>query len=315
MSGVNIVATGRALPKRVIDNDELSTFVDTSDEWIYSRTGIKNRYKCEEETCTSLATEAARKAFEKAKEKEKIDEDSIGAVIVATTTSDNAFPSTACMVAKNLGFSETLMAFDISAACSGFVYGLEIARGLLENSKKKYALVIGSEKLSKILNYEDRATCVLFGDGAGAAVIKLDNSKFVHEAYAEGNFEGLHCDGVRGKDMYLHMDGKAVFKSAVKAFDMAIKDALHDADMTISEIDHVICHQANVRIINHVAKKYKEDAEKFYINIDKYANTSAASIPIALDEMFEKNLIKKGQKLLVVAFGAGFTWSSAIITA
>ncbi|SER91838.1 beta-ketoacyl-ACP synthase III [Lachnobacterium bovis] len=315
MKGINIVSTGRCLPEKVIDNDTLSTFVDTSDEWIYTRTGIKMRHKCEEESNTFLACGAAKEALKKAKVKENIDENDIGVVIVATTTGDNAFPSTACMVAKELGLSNEIIAFDISAACSGFVYGLEIVRGLLINSPKKYGLLIGSEQISKILNYEDRTTCVLFGDGAGAALIKLDDSLYVHKAYADGNFEGLNCTGVGKKDNYLHMDGKAVFKAAVTAFDQAIKDALDEKNLTLDDIDHVVCHQANVRIINHVANKHKESKDKFYVNIDRYANTSAASIPIALDELYENNKIKKGQKVLLVAFGAGFTWSSAIYTA
>lgn len=315
LKGINIVSTGRCLPEKVIDNDTLSTFVDTSDEWIYTRTGIKMRYKCEEEDNTFLATNAAKKALDRAKEKDNIDENDIGAVIVATTTSDNAFPSTACMVAKSLGLSQEIIAFDMSAACSGFVYGLEIMRGLLTNSSKKYGLLIGSEQISKIMDYNDRTTCVLFGDGAGAAVIKLDESLYVHKAYASGNFKGLNCSGVGKDNNYLHMDGKAVFKAAVTAFDQAIKDALEEANLTLEDIDHVVCHQANVRIINHVANKHKESKDKFYVNIDRYANTSAASIPIALDELYENNKIKKGQKVLLVAFGAGFTWSSAIYTA
>lgn len=310
MQGIQIIGTGRALPDKVVSNEELCKLVDSSDEWIRSRTGISQRYVCAGETCVSLATEAAKKAINC----RNIDIDDIGVVLVATSTADTAFPSTACMVKNNLGLPEDVMSFDISAACSGFLYGLEICRGLLLAGKKKYALVIGSEHLSKLMDYEDRASAVLFGDGAGAALIALEDTIYYHKAWSDGNAEVLWCHGP-GKDPgVLHMQGNKVFRFAVNALMDAIVSILDEANMTIDDIDYVVCHQANIRIIEHVMKKYPGYEDKFYINIERYGNTSAASIPIALDEMIEKGLIGDGKKVLCVGFGAGLTWSSGIIT-
>lgn len=309
MQGIRIVATGRALPVRAVTNDELSKTVDTSDEWIRTRTGIRQRYICERESCRSLAVEAAKKAVAKA----GISPNEIGAVVVATTTSDYAFPSTACMVQKELGLGEEVMAFDMNAACSGFLYGLHICRGLLFTGKKKYALLIGSEQMSRITDYTDRSTCVLFGDGAGAAILEKSGGLFFHRAWSKGNDEALSCRGTGFSDAYIKMDGSSVFRFAVKVIPEGIDAVLSDAGLTIEDIDYVVCHQANERIIDHVSRKYNAGKEKFYVNIGRYANTSAASIPIALDEMAEKELLKKGMKIICVGFGAGFTWSSALI--
>ena len=206
------------------------------------------------------------------------------------------------------------MAFDLAAACSGFLYGLEVCRGLLTDSRKKYVLLIGSEQLSKITDYTDRQTCILFGDGAGAAVLRLDDSLYVHRAWSRGSSESLYCEGVGTDGAKLKMDGLEVFRFAVRAFTQGMEEVLMEADVRLEEVDHVICHQANRRIIEHVMKKYPGQERKFYINIEHYGNTSAASIPIALDEMREKGMLKEGMRVLAVGFGAGFTWSGALFT-
>lgn len=310
MQGIKIVATGRALPQRIVTNEELSRQVDTTDEWIRTRTGIGQRYICEEETCTSLAIRAAGKAMEKA----GIGKEQVEAIVVATATSDLAFPSTACMVQKALGFPKELMAFDISAGCSGFLYGLGLARGLLLAGKKEYVLLIGSEQLSRIVDFSDRSTCVLFGDGAGAAVISLTDQPYAYKAWADGEAAPLFCPGVGADGARLHMEGNQVFKFAVKAIVQGVEAVLKEAGMSMEEIDFVVCHQANRRIIEHVEKKYEGAKAVFYMNMEDYANTSAASIPIALDEMGEKGLLKPGMKMICVGFGAGFTWGSALLT-
>ena len=308
MQGIKIVATGRALPQKVVTNDDLSRLVDTSDEWISTRTGIRQRYFCEEETCQSLAILAAKRAVEKA----EIDKKQIGLVIVATATGDYVFPSVACMVQNALGLETEVLAFDLSAACSGFLYGLGVCRSVLSGQDKKYALLIGSEQMSRILDMEDRSTCVLFGDGAAAAVLTLEENEFYQKAWSDGNDEVLSCKGVGYKNQHLLMEGSKVFKFAVKAIAQGIDEILEKAEKTIKDIDYVVCHQANERIIDHVSRKYK--GVTFYKNMDRYANTSAASIPIALDEMYEKGMLKEGMQIICVGFGAGFTWSSALLT-
>lgn len=308
MQGIKIVATGRALPQKVVTNNDLSRLVDTSDEWISTRTGIRQRYFCEEETCQSLAILAAKRAVEKA----EIDKKQIGLVIVATATGDYVFPSVACMVQNALGLETEVLAFDLSAACSGFLYGLGVCRSVLSGQDKKYALLIGSEQMSRILDMEDRSTCVLFGDGAAAAVLTLEENEFYQKAWSDGNDEVLSCKGVGYKNQHLLMEGSKVFKFAVKAIAQGIDEILEKAGKTIKDIDYVVCHQANERIIDHVSRKYK--GVTFYKNMDRYANTSAASIPIALDEMYEKGMLKSGMKIILVGFGAGFTWSSALLT-
>ena len=310
MKGLNIISTGSALPKKKVTNDDLRKIVDTSHEWIVTRTGICSRYICEEETCSSLAIEAARNAVDKA----GILMEDIGVVVVATATPDYAFPSVACQVQKALNLPTDTMAFDISAACSGFLYGLRVCKGLLEGNSKKYALLIGSEQMSRITDFTDRSTCVLFGDGAGAAVLELSDKQFAHKAWADGNVDVLYCNGVGQEDNKIHMEGQEVFKFAVRVIKEGIDAVLEEAGLDFEDVDYVVCHQANERIIDHVSKKYKAPEGKFYKNIKDYANTSAASIPIALDSMYENEILKKGMKIVLVGFGAGFTWSSAIIT-
>lgn len=310
MQGIHIVATAKALPKAVVSNDDLSKIVDTSDEWIRPRTGISTRYKCQEENCSILAINSAREAVRKA----GIDISDIGIVVVATSSSEYVFPSTACMVQKALGLDVNTMAFDISAACSGFIYGLEVCRSLLMTSKKRYALLVGSEQMSRLLDYTDRSTCVLFGDGAAATLLELDESLYVHKAWSDGNDNILYCKGVGYENSVIHMEGNEVFKFAVRVIKEGIDSLLDEAGMGMDDISYVVCHQANERIINYVAKKYKGYEVKFFKNISRYANTSAASVPIALEDMFSEGILENGMKIILVGFGAGFTWSSALIT-
>lgn len=315
MQGIHIIATGRALPKRIVTNDDMSRMVDTSHEWIVSRTGICQRYLCEEETTTTLALEAAQKAIREAVEEKGIRLQDIGVVVVATVTAEYNFPSTACLLQKELGLSTETMALDISAACSGFIYGLEVCRGLLlAKPQKKYALLIGSEQLSRVVDYTDRSTCILFGDGAGAAIVELDERPYAHKAWADGNKELLFCKGAGYPDSKLRMDGQEVFKFAVKVLRQGLESILTESQLGMDDVDYVICHQANRRIIEHVMKKYPGQEEKFYMNIESYGNTSGASIPIALDEMRERGLLEHGMNVIMIGFGAGLTWAAVRLT-
>lgn len=311
MEGIRIIATGKALPKRHVSNADLSQIVDTNDEWIRSRTGIEGRYQCDvtEESCITLAVAAAKNALEKA----QMDANEIGLIIVATSSADYTLPSVACMVQKELGLDEEVMSFDLSAACTGFLYGMGVARGLLHSLTKPYALVIGSEQLSRIIDYTDRGTCILFGDGAGAAIFTLDEKKFYQKSWTRGNKEALYCEGAGCEDQHVRMDGKAVFRFAVTALAQGIHTVLEENEMTMDDIDYIVCHQANMRIIDHVKKKFKGYENKFFINIEKLGNTSAASIPIALDDFYEQGLLSEGKKIICVGFGAGLTWSAALM--
>ncbi len=345
MQGVKVIATGRALPKKAVSNDDLTRIIDTNDEWIRTRTGISQRYYCEgdmlldelsskegdklyytkgEETNLTLAIEAATKAVEQAEGKSAdFDRTEIGAVVVAATSSYNSFPAMACMIQTALGLPKSTMAFDMNSACSGFVLGMDIARGLLEGGKKKYALLVGAEQLSRIIDFEDRSTCILFGDGAGAAVLELTGHDaldkdfiYAHRAWSDGENEVLHANGVGcdPKSQLMFMAGQAVFKFAVGAMGQGIRTVLKDADLTMDDINYVVPHQANARIIQNTMKKYDNAEEKFYMNIDRVGNTSTASIPMALDELNEAGKLKAGDKVLIVGFGGGLTWASAIFT-
>ena len=327
MKGIQIVSTGKALPEEIITNDDLSRIVDTNDEWITTRTGIKKRYRCTQENTTSLAVRAAYEAVEAS----GVDIAEIGAVIVATSTADNAFPSTAAIVQKELGLAENVLAFDLSSACTGFLHALNVGQALFNSTDYKYILLIGSEQMSKILDYTDRSTCVLFGDGAGAVVLKAvdNNTEDVtgalvgHERgiidsniYNDGTGASVLTGGRRfsdscSTDIFIHMDGQEVFKFAVKSVPTAIETLLHNNNMDINEVDKFILHQANVRIIESVAKRLKADKDKFPVNLNEYGNTSSASIPILLDEL--NGSLKQGEKLVLAGFGAGLSWGSILL--
>ncbi len=329
MENVQIIGTGSYLPKLIIQNDELSNFVDTSDEWIKSRTGIEERRITKGENTSSLAAKAAKDALKNA----KLNAKDIDLIIVATITPDCYFPSTACIVQEIIE-AENAICFDISAACSGFIYGLNIASQFLKNGEIKNALVIGAEALSKIIDWNDRRTCVLFGDGAEAVVLgsgKNVGIMAIHTASDGKGKEVLKCKAaplfinnemlrkkidentLEDNKGYLYMEGKEVFKFASWAIEDTIKILLDKVDLSLDDIDYYIPHQANLRIINHIVKKLKIDGDKFYTNLQKYGNTSSASIPIALDEMNKKGMLTKGKKILMVGFGAGLTWGGALV--
>ncbi len=321
---VGISGLGSCVPDNVVTNDDLSKIVDTSDEWIKTRTGIRQRRIADKNTATSdLCTEAAKRAIKDA----KIDSKDIDLILIATVTPDMAFPSTACIVQKNIG-ADNAAAFDISVGCSGFLYGLAIGSNFIATGAYKTVLVIGSEVLSKILDWEDRSTCVLFGDGAGACILqRCENGSGIlsYDLGADGASGHFLTQPAGGSRMpashetiderlhYVHMDGGEVFKFAVRAMERASLEALKKANMNLEDIDFLVPHQANIRIINSAAKRLKVPKERVYVNLDKYGNVSSASIPMALDEAYHKDLIKKDDVVLLVAFGAGLTWASVLL--
>lgn len=310
MSGIKILSTGYYAPAKVLDNFDFEKIVETSDEWIVSRTGIKKRHFADGESCVDLGYQAALKAVE------KIDKSKIGLIICATMTPDYFTPSTACLIQERLGLNDQeVMCFDLSAACSGFVYSLTVAQSLLQNLDDKYALIIGCEELSKIIDFKDRNTCVLFGDGAGAIVACKGEGIFASYSNSAGNLEALKAQaiGKDGSDHYLTMAGQEVFKFAVKVIPESINAILDKTNLTLDDIDYVVCHQANYRIIRNVYKKMKSSEDKFYMNLQEYGNTSAASIPLALGEMNEKGMLKPGDIIICVGFGGGLTWGATLI--
>ncbi|MBE6136870.1 MAG: ketoacyl-ACP synthase III [Erysipelotrichaceae bacterium] len=318
MSKLNIRGIGHYIPDTLISNDELSRIMDTSDEWITKRTGIKTRYVSSNDDTSILAFEAAKRALEDA----NITIEEIDLVICATITPDDFTPSVACKLLKYFK-TDKIMALDINAACSGFVYALNVASSLLEANGFKYALVVGAEKLSKLLDYNDRSTAILFGDGAGACVVSADENNAYFYCKAKGDTNDvLYASGVKGskplnnsccEDYYLKMNGREVYRFAVDALDDAITSILNKSQMTIEDIDYIVPHQANIRIIDQVAKQMNIPYEKVLTNLNKFGNTSAASIPLLLSEAYNENKIKKGDNVLLAGFGAGLTWASAII--
>ena len=311
MKGIHIVATGHFSPDRIITNDDLSKIVDTTDEWISARTGMKRRHFCkEEDNNVTMAVEAAKRALEKT----KIDQNEIGAVVVATFSGDYLVPSAACMIQKELELSDDIICFDLNAACSGFVFGLETIRGLLLQSEKRYGLLIGSECISRRLDMTDRGSCILFGDGAGAALIELDENRSYTSIFGcHGDPDVINCPNDAKNPGRVHMEGQATYKFAVSTVPKLIERTVEKAGIAMEDINAFICHQANARIVDAVAKHLKQPKEKFFLNLDEYANTSAASVAIALSDAMEKGFCKPGQKVLLAGFGAGKTWGAAII--
>ncbi|WP_294578241.1 beta-ketoacyl-ACP synthase III [uncultured Thomasclavelia sp.] len=310
MDGIKILSTGYYAPSKILDNFDLEKMVETSDEWIVSRTGIERRHICETEDCTQMAYLAAVKAIE------KVDKDKIGLIICATMTPDYFTPSTACLLQEKLGLNDhEVMCFDLSAACSGFVYALTTAQALLKGMPDKYALVVGSEEISKIIDFTDRNTCVLFGDGAGAVVVSNGDGMFASYCNSAGNIGALCAPAINKQDEnhFLTMAGQEVFKFAVKVIPESINAILDKTGLSFDDIDYVVCHQANYRIIRNVYKKMKADPNKFYMNLQEYGNTSAASIPLALGEMDANGLLKAGDKIICVGFGGGLTWGATLI--
>ena len=311
MKGLRICATGRALPRQIVTNDALSRRVDTSDAWIASRTGIRERrFCCGDETAASLAADAARLALERA----GADPGQLCACITATVTPDYASPSVSCLVQQRLGLPEELACFDLSAGCTGFIYALQAARGLLLQDARPYALVIGAEQLSRITDFTDRNTCVLFGDGAGAAVVTLDQVPYACTLGSRGDAAPLWIEGPGPAHPVIHMDGQAVFRFAVEALPRCVRTLLEQSALRGEEIDWFVPHQANARIVSAAARRLGLPLERFYQNMDRYGNTSAASIPIALDEMDRTGLLRTGQTVICAGFGAGLTWGGVLLT-
>ena len=321
MEGIIIKGIGAYTPSKIVTNDDLSKIVETSDEWIRSRTGIKERRISQGEDTSYMGIKASEKAIELA----NLQREDIDLIVFSTCTPDMFIPSSACIVQKEMGLKNAV-AFDLNAACSGFVYGVDVARSLMKTNNYKNALVIGSENLSKVINWEDRKTCVLFADGAAAVVLSKSESEGIIDSICKSygdNGEFLSIGGREIKNpfmdksiskyQYLDMDGSEIFKFATSSVISSIKDILQKNNMTIDDIDYIVPHQANVRIIEYVAKKLKTSMDKFYMNIDTYGNTSSASIPLALNVMYNKGILQKGQNLLLVGFGGGLTYGSCLI--
>jgi len=323
MVSVGILGTGKYVPERVLTNQQLEKMVETNDEWIVTRTGIKERRLASSEEATSdLAYKAAQVALANA----GLTAEEIDVIIVATITPDMMFPSTACLVQEKLG--ATCPAFDLSAACSGFIYSLATANGLIQSGVYKNALVIGAETLSRITDYTDRNTCILFGDGAGAVVlgeVPADRGfkSFVLGADGKGG-ELLKLAGggsrrpasvetINNGEHYLYMAGNEVFKFAVRVMGSAAEEALEKAGITKKDIDLLVPHQANIRIIQSALNRLELTEDKAVVNIDKYGNMSAASIPVALAEAVEQGKVKQGDTICLVGFGGGLTWGSTVL--
>ena len=321
---VSVTGVGSFLPSKVLSNYELEKMVETSDEWITSRTGIKERRIASENEFTSdLAAKAAQRAMKMA----GVTGEQIDLIIVATITPDMPFPSTACLVQQKIG-AKRAAAFDLEAACSGFIYGLEIGQQFIMSRTYDTVLVIGAEKLSTIVDWKDRNTCVLFGDGAGAVILQSrphSHGLLTAVMGADGNKAdllsmpggGSRCpattDSVHARQHYLQMDGKETFKNAVQAMLTAAQEALQRCELQISQIKCVIPHQANRRIIDAVGDRLGATADQLFVNLDRYGNTSAASVAIALDEAVSSGKIARGDLILLVVFGAGLTWGAAVI--
>ena len=321
-----VAGTGRAVPAHVMTNHDFAAIgIETSHDWIVERTGIHQRYISRDgETTTSLATDAARAAMEKA----GVHAGELDIIVVGTASPDRLLPSAAVEVQAQLGASRAA-AFDIDAACTGFVYGMTVGEAMITSGVAETALVVGVERLSKIIDWQDRSTCILFGDGAGAAVLRRTKAhqKGILSAFVRSDgtlADLLHRPGggaaapfdeqvMQERSQFIRMNGREVFKHAVRSMSEAATRALDDAKLTAADIDLMIPHQANIRIIESTAKHAGIPMEKVYVNVNRYGNTSAASVPIALDEAVETGRIREGSKVLLVAFGAGFTWGAMVV--
>lgn len=302
-----IIGTGSAVPSRVLDNAELSTFLDTSDEWIRTRTGIRSRHIAQEgQTASALAAQAAKKAIADA----GIAAEQIEAIIVATSTPDYIFPSTANLVQQEIG-AERAACFDLSAACTGFLYAMSVADAYIKVGMYKKVLVIGAEVMSQVVDWKDRSVCVLFGDGAGAVVLGEDNSgKSIFRLHSDsGSAQALTL----GKENAVHMNGREIFSFAVRKVPESVKEVLEESETAKEQVKYFILHQANARMIESIAKRLDVPVEKFPMNLETHGNTSAASIPVLLDELNRQNRLIPGDVLILSGFGGGLSWGSALL--
>ncbi len=322
MKNSKMIGFGLYTPKNLVENERLQEFLETSDEWIRTRTGIERRYISLDENTSDLAVEASKKALSQA----RLSAEEIDLIIVATVTPDNFTPSTACIVQDKLG-AKNAWAFDINAACTGFIYALKLGRSLIRSGEANNALIIGAETLSKALNWEDRGSCVLFGDGAGATVltsteedcgikcvnVKSDGSKGDSLVIQGLPLNSPFKDGREVSKNYINMNGREIFKFATKVMEESIVEILEKENIKIEDIAAIIPHQANLRIIDYVVKRLGIPREKFITNLQNYGNTSGASIPIALCESIDEGNLKKGDNIIMVGFGGGLTWGAALI--
>ena len=322
MKNAKMIGFGLYTPKNLVENERLQEFLETSDEWIRTRTGIERRYISLDENTSDLAVEASKKALSQA----GLSAEDIDLIILATVTPDNFTPSTACIVQDKLG-AKNAWAFDINAACTGFIYALKLGRSLIRSGEANNALIIGAETLSKALNWEDRGSCVLFGDGAGATVltsteedcgikcvnVKSDGSKGDSLVIQGLPLNSPFKDGREVSKNYINMNGREIFKFATKVMEESIVEILEKENIKIEDIAAIIPHQANLRIIDYVVKRLGIPREKFITNLQNYGNTSGASIPIALCESIDEGNLKKGDNIIMVGFGGGLTWGAALI--
>jgi len=326
MASVIIAGVGSYTPERILTNHDLAKMVNTSDEWIRTRSGIgERRIAAENESCSDMAVHAAKSALADA----KMSASEIDLLIIATCTPDRPLPSTACIVQHKLGVPAHTTCFDISAACSGFLYAMEIAYGQLLTNRYKRALIIGAEKLSTVVDWSDRTTCVLFGDAAGAAVLTKvaqpgvgiigsdlgADGEFADKLMipAGGSSRPASFQTVEARQHFIHMSGREVFKSAVRVMETVCREMMEQHQLTPDQISLVIPHQANIRIIEALASNLKLPMDKFYVNLDRFGNTSSATIPLALDEARRSGRVKAGDLTLLVAFGAGLTYGAALV--
>lgn len=310
MPKASLISIAAYAPPKILTNFDLEKMVETNDEWIVKRTGISQRHIAQDEDTSELGTKAAKIALERANLTAK----DVDAVICATISPDHfCMPSTACKIAKNLGIN-AITAFDISAACTGFIYLLELAKSLIESGSKKNVLIIGAEKLSKIVDWTDRTTCILFGDGAGAAVVSAAEENEIIDVHtaADGNYANLLITP-GGEEKFIKMSGNEVFKIAVQTLTKDVVDILEKNQISSDKIDLFIPHQANLRIIEAVKQRLNFTNEQCVVTVGKYGNTSSASIPMAMNDAYEADKLKKGDLLLLDAFGGGFTWGSALL--
>ena len=307
MEGIKIIGAGSSKGDRIVTNRDMEKLVDTSDEWIRSKSGIRSRYFAESLSNADMACQAAKEALRDA----NVKPEEIAACIVCTFTPDNHTPGVSCEVAGRLGLPESALSFDVNGACSGFIYGCVIARGLVSSLDGKYVLVIGSEKISPLVDMTDRSTCVLFGDGAGAVVLQKDSAAdFAYNGGLVSDNRVLRCDG---KEHFIRMEGQEVYRFAVSKASASIMALMEEQGLDDEHIDYYVCHQANERIVDNVARRISGSSRKFFKNLYNYGNTSAASIPIAIAQMRAEGLLKGRKRLICAGFGAGLTYGSMYI--